>query len=354
MSRQPDSDDEDENEDQRQSDDSDEDPSLVGVHSDNTDDDDNIPGDVASDDEDEDVAAMQQQVAADYYARRDGVFRAAERSGLGTAPRREASSHSSDDWNQEFVPLDANAIVSQPKTPPGVSRFKASLLSQPSVPITAIGPDAREIIKEGKLVDDKLLVPADSESDDGGIGEKGRKIIEELRRRDSDFDQDQAQSIAVLRDPEAGPSMSKGKENAAPSHKPPQRAMGGIMERPLNKRTNGQTPSPSANPGKLSSSLFASNIVASGVASRGPPKPTRPESSSDPQSVDSSQLHATIVDSPSFRPVTRGTQASEQGMTKPSVADTVMARDVLERPPRAKANASTAPPLVSRFKAERM
>ena len=68
-----------------------------------------------------------------------------------------------------------------PKTTSSTSKFKSSRHSSLSTTVTALGTNFNDVVKEGRLENGKLVVPADSESDDGGIGENGKRMVEYLR-----------------------------------------------------------------------------------------------------------------------------------------------------------------------------
>lgn len=250
-----------------------------------------------------------------------------------------------------------------------------------SVPVTALGPNAKAIIREGKLVDDKLVVPADSESDVDSIGEAGRRTIELLRQRDADPDIVTATPIPSeshrnLRNPPQPsapviePVVAEVRERVASSRadsKPSGSAGKFAPTRPSRFMSRQHDAIPKSTPTPSTGPTFQ---VEEGTSTSAPPsvskKPTVPTSSPTPapptvmsfasagaaMAEPSSQ---TIVESPSFPPQYDNRAAAQ---TRRFNANSVMLREVREREEPTAASSivqrPSAPPKVSRFRADRM
>ncbi|KIO24091.1 hypothetical protein M407DRAFT_26527 [Tulasnella calospora MUT 4182] len=297
--------------------------------------------DAESAEEDEEVSALQQEVLSDYHSRREEIFQRAQEAGLGTPPVRTGSGSEAPkvSYDDEFVPLDATPTNPHPTSGTGTSRFKSSHTGQPnSVTVRAIGPDAHETIREGKLVDGQLVAPADSDSDADGLTEAGKQTLDRLRKRDDDgavpHSQDGPQENEISPGPEGGVMT------VAPTPPTTRVRIGEVQERlPGNER-----PHPRAAP---SASQNQSRFKAANTSSpSGPTASTidqnRRQGPSAPPSI-----VPTVIESPSF------SSAPTSFPSPLSMADRIMSRDIVERtpaPPRALSTGGR----VSRFQAERL
>ncbi|KAG8911395.1 hypothetical protein FRC01_005731 [Tulasnella sp. 417] len=297
--------------------------------------------DADSDDEDEQVTALQQRVLSDYHAKRDVIFQRAQEAGLGTPPVRtgDGSGPPKVSYDDEFVPLDATPTNPHPTSGSGMSRFKSSHTGQPhSVTVRAIGPDAHETIREGKLVDGQLVAPADSDSDADGLTETGKQALDRLRTRAADDAVPLPQDASE--EGQKSPAAEGGATHANPTPLAPRVSIGDVQERPSgNERPQPRAP-PSASQ-KQSRFKVANNSPASG-STESPTDQTRRQGPSAPPSI-----VPTVIESPSF-------SSAPISSPNPSfMADRIMSRDIVERTPAPPRVLSTGG-RVSRFKTDRL
>ncbi|KAG8926401.1 hypothetical protein FRC01_008906 [Tulasnella sp. 417] len=138
--------------------------------------------DADSDEEDKEATTLQQKVLSGYHAKRDVIFQPAQEAGVGAHPVRSGggSGPPKVSYDDEFVPLDATSPTNpHPTSGTGTPRLKSSHTGQPhSATVRAIGPDAHETIREGKLVDGQLVASADGGSDPDGLTETGKQALD--------------------------------------------------------------------------------------------------------------------------------------------------------------------------------
>jgi len=302
---------------------------------------------------DDDEAEFMRQAASNYHARQEAAQAATSSSMTGSLmPNRSAP---------ELVPLDATLADDPSKPPKGVSVFRSRQSGLPYVPVTAIGPDSHNIIREGKLVDDKLMVPADSDSDDDGIGEAGRKIVALLRQRDDDHMAvaGPSQVAPQNRDVDALPSAKKdppvrspvmdvrervgSSQPVASSRVPAQTTLPAKQSRfkALRQPTNpsaGAMSSPTPKPIRESPPTSPPTVMAraptasisqilSPIAAKTPAVLPGPSPSLGPSAMKPS-LPA-VIDSPSF-PRPANAEQRKSNVTR-FEADAVMSKEVVER-----------------------
>ncbi|KAG9031403.1 hypothetical protein FRB95_002767 [Tulasnella sp. JGI-2019a] len=315
--------------------------------------------DLDSDESESENASSDDQEAllrAASHARRNALLQQARSPGL---PPRVRASAQIEPSQQMFVPIDSSIAIDSTSAVDG-HRLP------PSIPITAIGPDATAVIHEGKLVGDKLVVPVDSESDDDGIGEAGKNVIAMLRKRGSDSETpadgpsryplnsspptakvEPAKGKSILRGiQERVPSMSSSATAVPPSKPTPTR----VSRFKAMQQRNG--PGPQFGD---SSSSIPSDPSDAPTRSQPPIASARvPSVVVSSPSGETAAETLTIVDSPSFP-----SASSERRSPRLFDADAIMSRDVLEGGQTKKSVPPTtvspnATPRVSRFKAERM
>ncbi|KAG9020301.1 hypothetical protein FS837_008361 [Tulasnella sp. UAMH 9824] len=291
--------------------------------------------------EDEAVTALQQQVLSDYRAKREGIFQQAQEAGVGTPPVRTGSGSKPPkvSYDDEFVPLEATPTNPHPTSGAGISRFKSSLTGQPhSVTVRAIGPDAHETVREGKLVDGQLVVPADSDSDVDGLNESGKQTLDRLRERDED------DAVTISQDESKGeeisPAAEGGVTNATSTPAKNRVSIGEIQERPSGSERPQPRAAPSAS--QKQSRFKAASTPSPTGSTVSPTDQTRRQGPSAPPSIIS-----TVTESPSF------SSAPTSSPGPLFVADRIMSRDIVERTPAPPRVLSTGG-RVSRFKADRM
>lgn len=226
-------------------------------------------------------------------------------------------------------------------------------------------------------MDGKLVVPADTDSDDNRIGEAGRKVIELLRKRDSEHDDEENQG-------DLGALASTSNQNAWTVSRPTP-VIRGLQERSARESNPNAPAMQGTAPGATSTKV--SRFKATQQQPRRPSRPptaplkseldlidesaaaasdqmiaalkaqyratTAPTAQSAPVITDtSSSAPNAVVDSPSFpRPVPVSQGAG------PKVAS-VMVREVSERGEskegRLQMSTTGVPQRVSKFKANRM
>ncbi|KAG8880076.1 hypothetical protein FRB98_005344 [Tulasnella sp. 332] len=312
-----------------------------------------------------DEEAMLREASSASYARREVLLQKARN---GRVPPIVRASGQAVPPRSMFVPLDASIGVGATST--STSTWKPS-----SIPVTAIGSDATAVIREGKLVGNKLVVPADSESDDDGVGEAGKKTIALLRKRESDSD------VPTGSPSRSAPiSSTTGMKRASE----PKSILRGVQERILGTQSVGtpnathtiDKPAPTRvsrfkamqqhaetdeQRGRCipSTSVSASNEAPISPFFHSPTAPVLPPSVvvSSPGGVTTSVTNSfTIVDSPSF-----SRRSNKKAEAARFDADEIMSRDVIEGgiakkpiPPLVSRSSAGGTPRVSRFKAERM
>ncbi|KAG8910715.1 hypothetical protein FRC02_007048 [Tulasnella sp. 418] len=354
--------------------------------------------------EDMDLAALQREVALDYFSKREGLRNKAEEHGIPTSfASSQPQSSGNDAWDQEWVPLEASLAAQQPKS--SQSRFKAARSTKPqlsstmSMPVQAVGSEHFSTqIKEGKVVDGKLVAPADSDEDDAEISEEGKRLIAKLRAREEEVpsplptsSQSTAAALESAKKESAKPAAeSKGrrsalvgeiKERSAPGPSPPKPSTTTSTNKPQrpSRFMTAQHDTGSATPpsvvGRSSPKLSGTNTPKHQPPSVVSAKSSKPANANKPSSsaltsgtanapafplpegfedfmreahVDPTSLSSNVIVSPSFLPPSAATA------TKIFNPENVMRREVKENAPGKFSDSTETPKRVSRFKAQRI
>ncbi|KAG8954011.1 hypothetical protein FRC04_000995 [Tulasnella sp. 424] len=298
--------------------------------------------DAESDEEDEEVAELRRQVFSDYRAKRQDIFQRAREAGVGTPPVRTGNTSdppkvSCDD---EFVPLDATPANPHPASGTGTSRFKASHTGQShSVTVRAIGPDAHETIREGKLVEGQLVAPADSDSDADGLTEVGKQALDRLRKRGN------GDAASHLQDTPKGDEKALGEKEGGAGEQAIATPNARVSIGDVRERTSGDGKTEPRTVGSVSGK--PSRFKAAKAMETSSPAASSIDSKDRRGPSASPSFAPTVIESPSF------SSAPTSSLNPIPVAERIMARDIVERtpgPPRLAPSGGR----VSRFKADRM
>lgn len=222
-------------------------------------------------------------------------------------------------------------------------------------------------------MDGKLVAPADTDSDnDDEIGEAGKKVIDMLRKRDSEDGVKASAFSGLAPAPESGPQVpSRSSASLVGNVQERSPAAASSVSKSLGGK-GGTTPSSrfkatqhmarGSQPAAASKSVQERIDEAAAVASEEmiatlttQYRPASTRSTLSPPSVvvtspNQTAFPSTIVESPSFAKPVTAPKVTQSGGPRPA---NVMSAEVKERQP-SKGSSGDAPPKVSRFKANRM
>lgn len=276
-------------------------------------------------------ALHQQEIAAEYYARREGIMNS---NVLAEAVGASAAAEKNNPWDKEHVPLDAT--LAHPQQSKG-SRFKTSR-QRPFAPQSIEGtilPASmlRGAVRMGKVEDGELVGVADDSEDELVADVEEKLAINKAKRAllgpsTPDADAHSDSGTPIMNDPRSSPKLHPDEEFAMQTSVHPEARM---PRSPL-----------AASPPTF-------------------PPPTRPMLASDTRSTQSQKsgivpglgFSSMIIESPSF--AAPPAHASIKPKAPPVMADTVRESSSLHSSTVAtSANTSSrTPPKVSRFKAAR-
>jgi len=274
-------------------------------------------------------ALHQQEIAAEYYARREGIM---NNDILADAIGTSAATEGQNAWDKEHVPLDATLAHGPPQTG---SRFKKSR-QKPFAPRSLEGSilpasTLRGAVRMGKVEDGELVGPGDDSEDElaTDVEEKlaiGAARQHLLRSSTSDsMDTHSDSGTPIMNDPRSSPKLRPDEEIA--------------YQAPV-----------SPNPRTPKSPLATAPPIFPSSSKLGQPF-TNPQTSQVTGSAQGLGFSSMIIESPSFAPPPSQKPA-------PQKAPSIMADTVRESAPRQSSavpptSTSRAPPKVSRFKAAR-